>query len=147
MGTTATVAVLADRELVVGQVGDSRAYVFRHGVLSQVTRDQTLVALLLREGKLDADRVEDFPGGHIILQAVGSAPTVDVDVTSVALEDGDVLLLCSDGLSGPVPDAVISGILSRQEPVTALADALVAEANARGGPDNVTCVLARFTRA
>lgn len=144
MGTTATVAALGDSEMIIGQVGDSRAYLFRRGALVQLTRDQTLAALL-------AERTKQPPaelgiGANVILQAVGAKPSVDVALTRVPIASGDVLLLCSDGLFGPVDDDAICATLAAHPKPREACAALVDVANARGGPDNVSCIVARFER-
>jgi len=146
MGTTATIALLGEAEIVVGQVGDSRAYLFRTGALLQLTRDQTLLAMLAeRTCQPRAELAASF-GSNVILQAVGSKPSVDVALTRVPIASGDVVLLCSDGLSGPVDDARIASILAEHhEPARAVA-ALIEAANAAGGPDNISCIVARFQR-
>jgi serine/threonine protein phosphatase PrpC len=102
MGTTATVAALMDPRLFIAQVGDSRAYVLRNGRLVQVSRDQSLVNQLIEAGQLTEEEAETFEHNNIILQALGTAETVQVDLTYVDLRRGDVLLLCSDGLSGMI---------------------------------------------
>jgi protein phosphatase len=140
MGTTATLGAVVARSFVCAQVGDSRAYLFRGGQLTQLTRDQTLLELLRQNATL-GDRLDDAVGGHVILQAVGSSPRLEVAVTETALEPGDVVLLCSDGLSGVVPDALIAATLAAaKDPEHACAE-LVARTLERGAPDNVTCVV------
>ena len=146
MGTTATVAALGDSEILIAQVGDSRAYLLRNGGLFQLTRDQTLVALLAERLQKSAEEIAETYGSNVILQAVGCRPNIDVALTRVPIASGDVLLLCSDGLFGPVPDDVIRDILIEQTEPEAACAALVAAANARGGPDNVSCVVAKFQR-
>jgi PPM family protein phosphatase len=143
MGTTATVAGLAGDRLVVAQIGDSRAYLFRRGVLTQVTRDQTLAQLMLERGQLAPHEVATFPHANVILQAVGTAEHVEVDLRSVRLAQGDVVLLCSDGLHGPVGDTRLAETLAEASSLERACDALVGQALAVGGPDNVTCVLVR----
>lgn len=143
MGTTATFAAVAHDALVVAQVGDSRAYLFRGGRLAQLTRDQTMAELLRSQlqGSLDPDA--PIPGEHVILQALGSSPRLDVAISRHPLRAGDVVLLCSDGLSGPVSDASIAEVLARETDMAAACEALVARANDAGGPDNVSCVAFR----
>jgi protein phosphatase len=141
MGTTATVAALGDSEIVIGQVGDSRAYLYRRGALLQLTRDQTLAALLAERSNM-----KETVGSNVILQAVGARPTVDVALTRVPIASGDVLLLCSDGLFGPVDDDVICTTLGAHERPRDACAALIDAANARGGPDNISCIVARFAR-
>ncbi len=143
MGTTATVAALGEGEMLIGQVGDSRAYLLRQGALIQLTRDQTLAALIAERTKRDASEIV---GSNVILQAVGNKPRVDVALTRVPIVSGDVFLLCSDGLSGPVSDDVIRDVLLASRSPSNACAALIAAANERGGPDNVSCVVARFCR-
>lgn len=143
MGTTATVATLVDRRLLVAQVGDSRAYLHRGGSLTQLTRDQTLVRFLIERGQLSEAQAEELGASNVILQAVGTSLELDVDVRDLELRGGDVLLLCSDGLSGPVGDARIAALLSAHEDPGAACDALIDAALAAGAPDNVTCIVAR----
>ena len=147
MGTTATVAALGDGEIVVGQVGDSRCYLLRRGALVQLTRDQTLVAMLAERTRQPYEEIVAAHGANVILQAVGTRPTVDVALTRVPIVAGDVVLLCSDGLHGPVDDDAIRAILVGEPDPARACDALVAAANARGAPDNVSCIVARFDRA
>lgn len=144
MGTTATVAALVDDHLMLGQVGDSRAYILRDDRLVQVTRDQSLVNQLIEAGQLTEEEAEHFEHSNIILQALGTADAVQVDLTYVALRRGDVLLMCSDGLSGMIRDYDISdGLLKHSDPATACRE-LIDEANQAGGHDNITIIVATF---
>ncbi len=145
MGTTATIAAVVGDRLVVAQIGDSRAYVFRRGTLTQVTRDQTLAQLMVERGQLAPHEVATFPHANVILQAVGTAEHLDVDLRSVQLFRDDLLLVCSDGLHGPVGDARIAEVLAEAKTSSSACDALVGQALAAGGPDNVTCIVARVT--
>jgi protein phosphatase len=121
MGTTSTIAALMDDHLFVGQVGDSRAYILRGERLVQVTRDQSLVNQLIEAGQLTEEEAETFEHNNIILQALGTADTVQVDLTFVPLKSGDTLMLCSDGLSGMIRNDEIREVLrSTDEPVEAL---------------------------
>ncbi len=139
MGTTATAAVVVQGQLVFAQVGDSRAYLFRGGKLTQLTEDQTLVAHLRKNGHPSDG---DLAGlSNVILQALGTSTHLDVVVGAVELAPRDLVLLCSDGLTGPVTDEEIAHILSRPAPLDVRVDALVAAANTAGGPDNISCVL------
>ena len=140
MGTTATVAAIARGALLCAQVGDSRAYRLRGGVLDQLTVDQTLAEQIRQAGIVTAD---GFIGSNVILQAVGASHRLDVAVTRTELTIGDVVLLCSDGLHGVVPDDAIACILISHEDPGKACDALVDAANAGGGPDNVSCVVFR----
>jgi protein phosphatase len=144
MGTTATVAGLVDKVLFIGQVGDSRCYIMRNGRLSLITKDQSLVNQLIEAGQLTEDEAEAFEHSNIILQALGTTQQVAVDLTFVELRRGDRVLLCSDGLSGLIHDGAIQEEMACVGPLPQLADRLIELANAAGGHDNVTCVLADF---
>jgi protein phosphatase len=144
MGTTATVCALTGDSLYIAQVGDSRAYLFRGGRLTQLTRDQTLATLMMEQGQLAPEDVDTFPLAHVILQAVGTAERVEVDLTRVRVVAGDVLLVCSDGLHGPVRHEAMRAVLARATSASAACAELVALANEAGGPDNITCVVARL---
>lgn len=143
MGTTATLAVVSDRALLCGQVGDSRAYVLSGGALSQVTRDQTMIEVIRASGAVPEDQIASICGPNVILQALGSSTKLDVVLTRTPLEDGDVVMLCSDGLHGPVSDDAIARILAANEDPGAACDALVRAANANGGPDNISVIVFR----
>jgi protein phosphatase len=144
MGTTATIASLMDARLFVAQVGDSRAYVLREGKLVQVSRDQSLVNQLIEAGQLTEEEAETFEHNNIILQALGTAETVQVDLTYVDLQRGDRLLLCSDGLSGMVrADELREVLVSQRDPIDACRE-LTDRANRAGGHDNITVIVADF---
>jgi len=144
MGTTATIAALVDSRLFIAQVGDSRAYVLRGGRLVQVSRDQSLVNQLIEAGQLTEEEAETFEHNNIILQALGTAETVQVDLTYVDLRRGDALLLCSDGLSGMIRAEEIRDVLTTMpEPIDACRE-LTDRANRAGGHDNITVIVAKF---
>lgn len=145
MGTTATIAGVLDRRLFVAQVGDSRCYVLRDGELTQVSRDQSLVNQLIEAGQLTEEEAETFEHNNIILQALGTADTVSVDLTYVDLCVGDVVMLCSDGLSGMIrADEIREVLVDLPDPKDACRE-LTERANHAGGHDNVTVVVARFS--
>ena len=142
MGTTMTVAVVEDDLVWVGHVGDSRAYLIRDGRLEQVTEDHSLVAELVRSGRLTPDEADAHPHRSVITRALGTEPEVDVDTFSVAPRPGDVFLLCSDGLTTMVSDTEILAIVEASNgDLDAAARGLVEAANAAGGEDNVTVVM------
>lgn len=144
MGTTVTGAALVDDHLFLGQVGDSRGYILRGDRLVQVTRDQSLVNQLIEAGQLTEEEAETFEHNNIILQALGTSDTVQVDLTYVQLKKGDMLLLCSDGLSGMVRFDEMREILrSSREPLD-LCKQLTERANAAGGHDNITVIIVQF---
>ena len=144
MGTTATIAALLDDHLFIGQVGDSRGYILRGERLVQVTRDQSLVNQLIEAGQLTEEEAETFEHNNIILQALGTADTVQVDLTYVELKRGDTLMLCSDGLSGMVRNDEIREILRTFDDPLEACKILTDRANMAGGHDNITVVVAKF---
>ena len=144
MGTTTTaVGVLGDH-FYLTQVGDSRAYLIRNGQAVQLTRDQSLMQRLVEAGELTEEEAAKSERRNIILQALGPDARVKVDLTHQEVRRGDVLVLCSDGLSGQVKREEIAEIVSRERNLPAAADRLIGLANERGGPDNITVVIARF---
>jgi PPM family protein phosphatase len=144
MGTTVTAAALVDDHLFLAQVGDSRGYILREGTLVQVTRDQSLVNQLIEAGQLTEEEAETFEHNNIILQALGTSDTVQVDLTFVELRRGDILLLCSDGLSGMVRFDDIREILKTGPEPIDVCKALTERANQAGGHDNITVIVAQF---
>jgi protein phosphatase len=144
MGTTTTaVGVFADH-LFLTQVGDSRAYLIRQGRAVQLTKDQSLMQRLVEAGELTEEEAAKSERRNIILQALGPDPRVKVDLTHQELRRGDILVLCSDGLSGLVKKEEIAELAGRERDLQVACDQLVALANERGGPDNITVILARF---
>jgi protein phosphatase len=142
MGTTLTAGTLAaGRNLLVGHVGDSRAYLVRDGKLTQITNDHSLVEEMVREGELTPEQAEVHPQRSIITRALGIDPAVEVDVYPVELRPGDRILLCSDGLTTMVRPDEIARILARESDPERAAQALVDAANAAGGEDNVTALV------
>ncbi len=144
MGTTTTAAGLLADHLFLTQVGDSRAYLIRNGQAVQLTKDQSLMQRLVEAGELTEEEAARSERRNIILQALGPDARVKVDLTHQELRKGDILVLCSDGLSGQVTKEEIAGIATRERDLRTACDRLIALANERGGPDNVTVVLARF---
>ena len=143
MGTTLTAAKVTDDEISLGHVGDSRAYRMRDGELEQLTKDHSLVAELERSGQITAEAAEHHPQRSIITRALGPEPDVEVDTYTLAGRDGDLFLLCSDGLTSMISDEEIGSILRSAESLDEAADALVRAANQSGGKDNITVVLFR----
>jgi protein phosphatase len=141
MGTTVTAAVLAPDTVCLAHVGDSRAYLWRGGKLSQQTEDHSLVGEMVRQGKISPAEAKEHPQRNIITRALGVEETVKVDIKNVSWQPGDVFLLCSDGLYSMVPDKGIAAILARGDDLDTTAKALIDEANARGGLDNISVVL------
>jgi protein phosphatase len=144
MGTTLTAAYLDDACLVIAHVGDSRAYMFRDGSLQRLTQDHSLVDELVRRGKLTEEEAAEHPQRSIITRALGPEPSVEVDTWRYPVRAGDVLLLCSDGLTSMVPEERVTEILASLQSLEAAADQLIGEANEAGGRDNITVVLFRL---
>lgn len=142
MGTTFTVAVFQGREFYLGHVGDSRAYLWKDGELEQLTEDHSLVAGLVRSGRITQAQALHHPQRNIITRALGIDEEVQVDIFEAAVPERGYLLLCSDGLNGMVSDERISEILSGDEELDVLAGKLVGEAVDLGGSDNITVTLA-----
>jgi PPM family protein phosphatase len=144
MGTTIVAASFpkGGRKVLVAHVGDSRGYLFRKGALRQLTEDHSLLNDYRKSRALTPEEIEAFPHKNVIVRALGMKDTVEVDLVREELEDGDVVLLCSDGLSGMVPDARVAELLrANVGDLKLAAQALVDAANEAGGVDNVTCVL------
>ena len=144
MGTTATIAGLLGDTLYLAQVGDSRAYLVRDGVVRQITKDQSLMQKLIEAGELTEEEAEQSERRNIILQALGPEQTIKIDLTHQQLRRGDTLVLCSDGLSGQVSKDDIGRIVSSEPDLTVACKLLIDRANENGGPDNITVILARF---
>jgi protein phosphatase len=143
MGTTLTAALLCGSTAMFGQVGDSRAYLLRSGILVPTTRDQSLGTALLDLGIVSADQLSAMHGANILLQAVGSDEELEIIFTKVSLCRGDILLVCSDGLSGVIPEEEICDTVIRSRSMRSASERLVRLAVDAGGPDNITVVLCR----
>jgi protein phosphatase len=144
MGTTLTAAYLTDSTLTIAHVGDSRAYLFRDGSLKRLTQDHSLVDELVRRGKLTEEQAAEHPQRSIITRALGPEPEVEVDTWTYPVRAGDVLLLCSDGLTSMVSEERVEEILASADSLKDAAQALIDEANGAGGRDNITVVLFRI---
>jgi protein phosphatase len=147
MGTTLTAAMLRDDEVAFGHVGDSRAYLLRDGELKRLTKDHSLVEELRRQGRLTEEQAEEHPQRSIITRALGPEPSVNVDTMTFPARDGDVFLLCSDGLTTMVSDDQIRDILVNSRSLRSAVNKLVDAANRGGGRDNITAVAFRVADA
>jgi len=145
MGTTCTSVVLVDRDALVAHVGDSRAYLVRDGDIRQLTNDHSLVAHLVERGQITAEEARVDPRRNVVTRSVGVSPMVDVDAERYKdlLEDGDTIVLCSDGLHGLVTDSEIAELVKTSSDLDEACRLLITLANGRGGPDNITILLAR----
>jgi protein phosphatase len=145
MGTTMTVALVENGVVAIGHVGDSRAYLVRDGRMEQLTDDHSLVNELLKSGKLSPEEAEVHPQRSVITRAVGTDPDVDVDAFTIDAREGDVFLLCSDGLTDMVEDEDILDVIERhRDDLDRAVRSLVAAANRGGGEDNITAVAFRI---
>jgi protein phosphatase len=141
MGTTITAALVEGTKVTFGHVGDSRAYLLRDGVMEQLTEDHSLVNELMKSGKLSAEEAETHPQRSVITRALGTDPDVDVDTFVVEAHEGDLFLICSDGLTTMVGDEEILELLEKyHDDLDRAAKSLVAAANRAGGEDNITVV-------
>lgn len=141
MGTTMTVALVEGDQVTIGHVGDSRAYRLRENALEQLTEDHSLVAELVRSGKLSPEEAETHPQRSMITRVLGPDPDVDADTFTVEAQPGDVFLLCSDGLTTMVEENHIVEVVNRHRgDLERAAKQLIADANRSGGDDNVTVV-------
>jgi serine/threonine protein phosphatase PrpC len=144
MGTTATVLVLRPRRYLIGQVGDSRAYLLRCGQLLQLTKDHSPVQELVDAGLLTPAQARAHPCSNVITRCLGKSGDVDPDIYIGRLERGDILLLASDGLTGMLEDKHLARILSADGTSEHWVDRMIAEANRRGGLDNITAMVIRI---
>ena len=148
LGTTITVALVENGQVRIGHVGDSRAYRLRDGRLEQLTDDHSLVAELVRSGKLSPEEAETHPQRSVITRALGTDPDVDVDRVNVTTRAGDLFLLCSDGLTSMVDDERILEIVERnRDDLERAAKTLIKEANRAGGEDNITVIAFEIVEA
>jgi serine/threonine protein phosphatase PrpC len=144
MGTTMTAAIALGSQLVIVQVGDSRAYLRRGRVLQQLTMDQNVVGQLVAAGKLRPEDARNYKQRNVLLEAIGVQERVGPDLVRCTVRAGDVLLLCTDGLTGPLADKQLLELMLRHEDPVRCCRALTEAACAAGGPDNVTVAVARF---
>jgi protein phosphatase len=143
-GTTLTVALVLNDQVVIGHVGDSRAYIIAQNTVEQLTRDHSLVRRLQELGQLSPAEAAVHPQRNVLYRAVGQGDGLEVDVHSHRLSPGMKILLCSDGLWGLVSDAQIAEIVKSSSTLQAACDRLVEAANEAGGPDNITAVLVEY---
>lgn len=145
MGTTMTLAVNFGADLLVAHVGDSRAYLWRRGHLERLTRDQTMVQTLLDQGAISAEELAHHPMRHVLAGVLGTkGKPIDVELRFIGLEDGDQVLVCSDGLTEMVAEAVIAETLAAAPTAEAACQRLIELANNHGGKDNVTAAVSRY---
>jgi serine/threonine protein phosphatase PrpC len=146
MGTTVVSALFLQDALIVGHVGDSRLYRYREGMFDQLTEDHSLLNDYIKMKHLTPEEIAAFPHKNVIVRALGMKASVQVDVIVDAPRLGDVYLLCSDGLSGMVPDGDIASMMANESDLDRVCDRLIGTANGNGGLDNVTVVAVRLER-
>jgi protein phosphatase len=144
MGATCVAAVLHEQTLYAANVGDSRVYVLHEGQLRQVTRDHSLVAQLVERGEITPAEARTHEKRNVIYRSLGAQPEVEVDLFTESVQEGDTLILCTDGLCGVVNDEELRTIVEQHEPAESV-QRLIARANEEGGPDNVTAIVVRVS--
>lgn len=144
MGTTVTACVISDNKVTAAQVGDSRLYLIRNNEITQITKDHSLVEMLIESGQITKEDAQNHPQKNVITRAIGTDSSVETDIYEFQLMTDDVILLCSDGLVNMVEDEKILSIITNGEDFTTLADILVKEAENAGGHDNITVILIKF---
>src|SRR5262245_9838102 len=144
MGTTIVSMFAVEDGVYVAHVGDSRVYRIREGAIEQLTEDHSLLNDYIKMKRLTPEEIANFPHKNVIVRALGMKDTVKVDTRFEAPRAGDTIVLCSDGLSGPVNDQRVLDIVARAPDLPSATQRLIDAANENGGPDNVTCVIARW---
>ncbi len=144
MGTTVTACIAKGKTLTVAQVGDSRLYLIRDGKITQITKDHSLVEMLIQSGEITKEDAKNHPQKNVITRALGTNNFVETDIYELKLEKDDVILLCSDGLVNMVDDDKILSTVIQNKDFNTLSDILVKEAENAGGHDNITVVLIKF---
>ncbi len=148
MGTTIVVTFFVNDRCYIGHVGDSWVYRHRAGELVQLTEDHSLLNDYIKMRQLTQEEIDAFPHKNVIVRALGMKETVQVDIMSEAPEDGDIYLLCSDGLSGMVTDNDLAAIVEEEGPdLDRICEALIDAANENGGTDNITVILVRYHKS
>ncbi len=137
MGTTVVLAVLTPLFLLIGNIGDSSGYIYKHGKLHKITVDHTLVNLLVKSGELTLEEAKNHPKKNVLMKALGSSNNVEMDIFNVGL-DVDGVFLCSDGLTNMLEEDQISRVLNEESTLKQKLEKLVFKANNRGGNDNIS---------
>ena len=144
MGTTVTLAYIKDKDIFIGHAGDSRAYILRNNVLVQVTKDHSLVEELIRNGSISEEEAKHHPQRNVITRAVGSSSEINTDLIKEYKNHGDILLLCTDGLTSMLNDDEIKNSLLSNESMQKACEDLVRLSNDKGGFDNITILAVKF---
>lgn len=144
MATTAAALLVGPDNITVAHVGDSRVYRSRNGAIEQITDDHSWVSEQVRAGSLTADDARQHPWRNVVTRALAGGDDPEVDVAELSAERGDLLMVCSDGLTGVVSNAACQAIIAAAPSLDAACESLIAAANAAGGPDNITVALLKF---
>ncbi len=144
MGTTVVAAICSDKFVTIAHIGDSRIYLLNESGFKQLTEDHTLVNVLVKSGQISKEDAEHHPRKNVILRALGTEQQVEMDIKTIVFEEGDMLLLCSDGLSNKVADDEMERIITSDETLDQKADYFIKLANEYGGEDNITLILLEF---
>ncbi|UII57369.1 Stp1/IreP family PP2C-type Ser/Thr phosphatase [Cytobacillus spongiae] len=144
MGTTIVAVISTGLFATVANIGDSRCYLLNDDGFKQLTEDHSLVNELVRTGQISKEDAEHHPRKNVLLRALGTEQNVEADIRTIMFEDGDVLLLCSDGLSNKVGEDEMFSILSKAVPIEEKATIFIQMANENGGEDNITLVIVEF---
>ena len=144
MGTTVVVASIIGNQLMIANVGDSRAYVLRNFQLKQLTEDQSLVNALLKSGEITPEEAENHPNKNIVTQSLGVTSSVEIDFVRMTIKNEDTLILCSDGLSDMLSLEEIRNVMNHYSDVEQQVEKAVQEANEAGGRDNITVAIAKI---
>ena len=145
MGTTCDICYIDFDILYTCHVGDSRIYLYRDNDLTQLTHDHTLMEELLKNGNITQKEIENHPGKHMITRAVGTEEGIESDFDFLKLQDGDMILMCSDGLTNMLSDTAIKKVLLPGGELEGITKRLVEKANENGGLDNITVIVLRYT--
>jgi PPM family protein phosphatase len=145
MGTTIVAAITLDGFATIANIGDSRCYILNEIGFRKITEDHSLVNELLRSGHISKEDAENHPRKNVLLRALGTEENVEMDITTIMFEEGDVLLLCSDGLSNKVSEQEMGETLKSETSLGEKASKLISLANEYGGEDNITLVIVEFT--
>lgn len=145
MGTTIVAAIVTEHFATVANIGDSRCYLLNEMGLKQVTEDHSLVNELVRFGQISKEDAEHHPRKNVLLRALGTEEKVEMDIKTIMFEEGDYLLLCSDGLSNKVSEKEMNEILSTPDQLEQKAETLISLANEYGGEDNITLAIVAFS--
>jgi PPM family protein phosphatase len=145
MGTTIEAVITTNLFATIAHVGDSRCYILNESGFQQLTEDHTLVNELVRTGQISKEDAEHHPRKNVIMRALGTEENVNIDIKTITFEEGDNLLLCSDGLSNKVNEEELAQILKNDDDLEKKANTLISIANERGGEDNITLAIVEFS--